>query len=469
MKLLVPLSFALLIFGGPRLSGSAETPVDRQTTLALTPPMGWNSWDSYGLTVKEAEVKANADWLARNLRQYGWKYVVVDEGWYLQNPESKGKPSWRYTLSKDGRYTPAPNRFPSATDGAGFKPLADYVHSLGLKFGIHIIRGIPREAVMRNLPIEGSSFRAADAANQSDACYWRSDASTPPAGKTYYWNTDNYGVRASAAGQAYYDSLARLYAGWGVDFVKVDCISSPYKAEEIRMISLALKKTGRPIVLSLSPGPTPVAEADEVRKYAQMWRISGDSWDVWGQQGLAQGLKAQFGRAAQWARYAETGHWPDADMLPIGYLGPHTLGEPRQSKFTHDEQRTLLTLFAMLRSPLMIGGNLPFTDSWTTSLLANRDVIEVNQDSTSGHPVITTADTVIWLAEGKKSREHYVAVFNIGDRRQTIQYAWEDVDLRRSDYEVLDLWNHKDLGTAKSLHLTLEPHASVLYRLLGAN
>jgi Alpha galactosidase A len=134
------------------------------------------------------------------------------------------------------------------------------------------------------------------------------------------------------------------------------------------MISLALKKTGRPIVLSLS----------------------------------SQGLKAQFGRAAQWAQFAETGHWPDADMLPIGYLGPHTLGEPRLTKFTHDEQRTLLTLFAMLRSPLMIGGNLPFTDSWTTSLLTNPDVIQVNQHSTSGHPLITTADIVIWLTEGER-------------------------------------------------------------------
>ena len=111
--------------------------MDRQTLLAPTPPMGWNSWDSYRLTVRESDVRANAEWMAAHLKQYGWEYIVVDEGWYLQNPESNGKPSWRFTIGREGRYVPAPNRFPSSQGGQGFKPLADYTHSLGLKFGIH--------------------------------------------------------------------------------------------------------------------------------------------------------------------------------------------------------------------------------------------------------------------------------------------------------------------------------------------
>ena len=156
--------------------------------LAPTPPMGWNSWDAYGLTITEAEFKANADWMAHRLKPFGWQYVVVDEGWYLQNPESGGKPAWQFTLDNEGRFAPASNRFPSAENGAGFKPLADYVHSLGLRFGIHIIRGVPREAVAKNLPIAGSSFHATDAADPSD---------------TSSWNPDNYGVKANAAGQAY--------------------------------------------------------------------------------------------------------------------------------------------------------------------------------------------------------------------------------------------------------------------------
>ena len=235
--------------------------------LAATPPMGWNSWDSYGLTIDEAEFKANADWMAKRLKQFGWQYAVVDEGWYLQNPESSGKPAWQFTLDNQGRFMPAPNRFPSAANGAGFKPLADYAHSLSLKFGIHLIRGIPREAVAKNLPILDSAYHAAEAADPSDTCSW---------------NPDTYGVRGNPAGQAYYNSLAKLYASWGLDFIKVDCISSrPYSATEIHMISAALKKTGRPIVLSLSPGPTSLAVADDVRQNAQMWRISDDFWDYW--------------------------------------------------------------------------------------------------------------------------------------------------------------------------------------------
>ena len=235
------------------------------TELAPAPPMGWNSWDSYGLTVTEAEYKANVQWLHRHLQPLGWQYVVVDEGWYLRQPGQKGA-AQGFVMDATGRYLVADNRFPSAASAAGFKPLADWVHSLGLKFGLHIIRGIPREAVEKNLPIAGSGFHAADAANTADTCRW---------------NSDNYGLKANAASQAYYDSIIKLYAGWGVDFIKVDCISRPYQADEIHMMSAAIGKSGRPMVLSLSPGPTPIEEADDVRKYAQQWRISDDMWDTW--------------------------------------------------------------------------------------------------------------------------------------------------------------------------------------------
>ena len=162
------------------------------TNLAPTPPMGWNSWDSYGLTVTETEFKANVTWFHRHLQPLGWQYVVVDEGWYLQHPGQKGA-AQGFVMDADGRYLVANNRFSSS----GFKPLADWVHSLGLKFGIHIIRGIPREAVEKNLPIAGSSFHAADAANTADTCRW---------------NADNYGLKNNAAAQAYYDSIIKLYA-----------------------------------------------------------------------------------------------------------------------------------------------------------------------------------------------------------------------------------------------------------------
>src|SRR5438874_735870 len=202
-----------------------------QSPLAPTPPMGWNSWDGYGTTIKEADVKANAAWMAAHLKPSGWQYVVVDMEWFVTNPTPEGNSkTFDYSLDDSGRYVPAVNRFPSAANGAGFKPLADYVHSLGLKFGIHILRGVPKQAVAKNLPIAESSYRAADAANTSDTCAW---------------NPDNYGLDTSKpAAQAYYDSIANLYASWTGDLIKVDCISSrPYKGDEIRMLSTALGKT----------------------------------------------------------------------------------------------------------------------------------------------------------------------------------------------------------------------------------
>src|SRR5499427_4033145 len=268
IMILVPACAVLgTIFMGSTPAAPQSAPV-----LAATPPMGWNSWDAYGETVSEADIRANAKWMAEHLKKFGWEYVVADSGWYVTNHSAgTNAENAQFSLDAYGRYTPAVNTIPSAAGGAGFKPLADFVHSLGLKFGLHILRGIPKEAVRRNLPIAGTKFHAADAADMNDTCPW---------------NPFNFGLDASKpAAQAYYDSLARQFAVWGVDFVKVDCIAGhPYKGDEIRLISKALQssttlsKNGRPIVLSLSPGPTSLDKADEVLQYAQMWRISDDIW-----------------------------------------------------------------------------------------------------------------------------------------------------------------------------------------------
>ncbi len=330
----------LFCAGLPAIAGDAA--------LAPAPPMGWNSWDSYGRTINETQFKNNAHWMAKHLKRFGWQYVVIDEGWYISNPEINAQ-DYKFLLSKDGRFVPAPNRFPSAANDAGFRPLADFVHSLGLKLGIHIIRGIPREAVARNLPIADSRYYAQDAADPSDTCPW---------------NAYNYGVKSSEAGQAYYDSVIKLYAIWHVDFIKVDCIADhPYKPDDIRMLAIAIKKTGWPIVLSLSPGPTALSNAAEVSKYAEMWRICDDFWDHWGsweKHEWSQSLYQQFATTAKWASLAAPGDWPDADMLPLGHLGPHPGdGELRETRFTRDEQRTMMTLWSIVRSPLVMGGDFP--------------------------------------------------------------------------------------------------------------
>ena len=433
--------------------GANSPAAEEQTPLAATPPMGWNSWDSYGETVTEPDIRANAAWMAEHLKSYGWQYIVVDEGWYVTNQSARpAGAAAEFSLDGNGRYIPAVNTIPSAENSAGFKPLADYVHSLGLKFGIHILRGIPKEAVAKNLPIAGSRFRARVAADITDSCPW---------------NTYNYGLKAdSPAAQAYYDSIAKLYAGWGVDFLKVDCISShPYKGDEIRMLSRALRKVHRPIVLSLSPGPAPLDKAAELSRYSQMWRISDDVWDVWySDKDFPQGVGNQFARTAKWAASSGPGHWPDADMLPLGRLEPNAgWGKPRTTRLTHDEQRTLLTLWSIFRSPLIMGGNLTLCDEWTQSALTNAELIGVDQHSTGSHAVISTDKAAVWLSTPESGDGAYIAVFNLDAAPQSIHYSWKDLGLKRSKYTLRDLWEHEDQGSKEFVDVTLPAHGSAIY------
>jgi len=434
-------------------SAAAVSSDDRN--LAETPPMGWNSYDSYGTTINEAQVKANARSLADHLKRFGWRFVVVDMEWYVTNPTPSGNSrNSHYAMDAFGRYTPALNRFPSAANEAGFKPLAAYVHSLGLKFGIHILRGIPKEAVEKDLPIADSDYHASQAADRSDTCPW---------------NPDNYGIAANTpAGHAYYLSIARLYAAWGVDFIKIDCIAShPYKGDEIAMISRALNQSRRSTLMSLSPGAAPLDKLDELRGHAQMWRISDDIWDLWhSEKSYPQGVGDQFSLAAVWAPLTARGHWPDLDMLPIGRLGPSPgWGPPRQTRLTNDEQRTLMTLWSISRSPLMIGGNLTEMDEWTTSLLTNREILAVDQHATDSRQVLDDGRTVIWLAQTSDGDGEYLAVFNRAENIQVIERNWKELGLEGNSYRLRDAWEHKNLGRARSLKIQLPGHGCVLYRV----
>ncbi len=412
--------------------------------------MGWNSWDSFGAAVTEEEVKANADYLAKNLQQFGWKYIVVDIQWYAST--AKGHtylPGAKLEMDVYGRLIPAVNRFPSAANGAGFKPLADYVHSKGLLFGIHIMRGIPKEAVTKVLPIKETPYDAHDIADPDNLCVW---------------NPDMMGVDTTKPGsQAYYDSLAELYASWGVDFIKADDMASHlYQPAEIRALSLAIRKSGRPMVVSLSPGPAPISEVEFLRKYAEMWRISDDFWDSW------PSLKEQFPRAAAWAPLSRPGAWPDADMLPLGKIGdPDDKGSRRWSNFAHDEQLTLMTLWSMMRSPLILGGDLPANDAFTLSLLTNPEVIEVDQKSSGNHQAFESGNIIAWVADAPSSKDKYVAVFNLSDKEERVSVAWNELKLPFAKGRVRDLWERKELGVAEKVDRRIPPHGALLVRVRG--
>ena len=448
----------------------------QQAMVAPTPPMGWNSWDAYGLTITEEQFRANVNVLKTKLQPFGWQYAVIDEGWYFFNPDDRPTPDkLHYAVDTHGRYVPVPARFPSTMGRGGigrpsagkmqttieetsFKALGDYVHGQGLKFGIHIVRGIPRVSVERNLPIDGSEFKAQDAADTSDACGW---------------DPTNWGVKDTPAGQAWYDSLLKQYADWGVDLLKVDCISDhPYKASEIRQIRKAIDKAGRPMVLSLSPGPTNLSHAQEVGELSNMWRISNDVWDLWapaGRQsdGFPQNIRAQFGLLASWATYAKANNWPDADMLPLGQLRPSAgWGQPRASRLTLEEQRSLMTLWGIARSPLILGANLTLLDAPTLALLTNRDLIRVNQTATHSEQVLQDGDLIAWRAD-LPGGEKAVALFNLGDTEMNLtrQLAEFGKDLGGRDWAVRNIWGG---GVAISGHEFVErvpPHGCVLLML----
>ena len=439
--------FAAVLLGCP-----SDTPLPAQrATLAQTPPMGWNSWDAYGTTVREGEVKSNADVMASDLKQYGWEYIVVDIQWYESQAKAHGyRLGAQLEMDGYGRLIPAVNRFPSAAGGQGFKSLAEYVHGKGLKFGIHILRGIPRQAVVQNSPILGTNLHAADIADQQSLCAW---------------NTDMYGVDMSKPGaQAYYDSIVAQYAAWGVDFIKADDMSRPYHKAEIEALHRAIARTGRPIVLSLSPGAAPLEELTNLRENAQMWRIEDDLWDDW------KSIKEMYLRAQSWASLVVPGHWPDADMLPLGHIGIRAeRGEDRLSRLSHDEQKTTMTLWAMLRSPLMFGGDLPTLDPFTRSLLANAEVLGIDQHSSKSHIAYTSGDLHVWTSKDERSGDEYVAIFNLGDAPVTAYLDWKQVGISTTPLQVRELWSNEILTHPKAIEAVVKPHGTILYRVARAS
>jgi alpha-galactosidase len=412
--------------------------------VAPTPPMGWNSWDCYGTTVTEAEVLANAEFMAERMLHVGWDTVVVDIQWYEPTARAGGyNDSPPVELDAHGRQVPAVNRFPSAAGGAGFGPLADAVHALGLKLGVHVMRGIPRRAVELDLPVLGTSSTARDVADTSSVCSW---------------NPDNYGLdHDHPDAQAYYDSQVAQLVGWGVDLIKADDMLAPYHDAEIAAYARAVERAvaspargGRPVVLSLSPGThLSTAHLPHLRENATMWRVSDDLWDRW------EDVHAQFTRMARWAPHQRPGAWADADMLPLGRIGIRAeRGEDRPSRLTGDEQRTLLTLWCVSRSPLMMGGDLPTTDPGTVAMLTHRDLIELLQHSTDGQEVLREGDLVVWTARGTAGGAdgaRYVAVFWTGDAPTTVHLPASSVGLpTRPGARGTELWTGADITTTPS-------------------
>lgn len=387
--------------------------------------MGWNSWDCYGAAVTEDIVRKNAEFMAKNLKQYGWEYVVVDIQWSAPNAKShEYDPFTELCMDEYSRLIPAENRFPSSAGGKGFAPLAEYVHSLGLKFGIHIMRGIPRQAVHRNTKIKGTDKTAREIAKTASICAW---------------NTDMYGVDPEKEGaRAYYDSIFELYASWGVDFIKCDDIARelPHEEAELVMLSESLRSCGRDMVLSLSPGAALLEKAELYKQVSDMWRITDDFWDKW------ELLYAMFERAEKWCTHSGAGHWPDADMLPIGPI-LQDYDAANRTKFTENEQITMLTLWSIFRSPLMIGGEMTGFDKFTMSLLTNEEILKMHKNARHSHQVwrreINGSEYILWTAANAEGGG-YFALFNAGEKNGTIKLDLTDLEAA-DKLDCTELWS----------------------------
>lgn len=457
-----------------------------KNSFAPTPPMGWNSYDYYNTSVTEASVRANAEYMAAHLKQAGWEYVVIDIEWYSYDtgtqPEYQYIPFGRVEMDEHSRLIPCPDKFPSSAGGKGFKPLADYIHSLGLKFGIHIMRGVPRAAAHEHSRIMGTDVTADRIADPSNICFW---------------NPDMYGVRPElAASQAYYDSIFELYASWGVDFVKCDDIcreDMPTAHEEIRMLHEAIQKSGRPIVLSLSPGPAKIAEAEYYAKNANMWRITDDFWDTWPL------LKEMFRRCDIWQGRVSPGCYPDCDMLPIGKIGKFFGNGPeRPSNLTPDEQKLMMTLWCIFGSPLMIGGELTLLTERERELLTNADLLAMSHCAENARQIRRSTEDAVWasynevpncaqedktLSEAADSASKnveneavvprreggisYIAVFNLDDEERGIN-VWNGEVVSRGfegfeGRELTELFSGQRVQPGGSLAVTVPAHGVKVY------
>ena len=452
MKLSIKLHTTLILTALLRGVLTAHSADAAYWSWAKTPPMGWNSWDCYGAGVWQTDALANADYMAAHLKSHGWNIITIDIQWYEPLAHTtEYRQGAILETDANGRLLPAPNRFPMTSESRSFKPIADYLHERGLKFGLHLMRGIPRQAVDRdNAPILGTPYHAADIADKSNVCRW---------------NGDMYGVDMSKPGaQEYYDSVFAQLAAWDLDFVKVDDLAG--HTAEIQAVRKAIDRTGRPIVFSISPGGSSVERGEFISTHANMWRISGDFWDSWG------ALYAQFARLNSWTPFRGPGHWPDADMIPFGNVRAWTTNG--WTKFTRDEHYTLMTLWCIGRSPLILGGNLPMNDDFTLSLLTNDEVIAVNQNSVNNHQLFNTNNQAAWIAEVPGSNDKYLAMFNMSPPppppksiRISVQLA--DLGLAGSA-KVRDLWKHTDLGAVTgTISEEVNSHGAVLLRIHPEN
>lgn len=452
-------------------SSAADRTTAERRRLTRTPPLGWNSFDCFGGRATEKILRANLEAMDARLKPHGYRYFVVDIGWYAEHsPEVDRDRRHATTIRIDdyGRPVPAPQSFPH-----GLEPIIDEAHARGLRFGVHIMRGIPRQAVEENLPVLGTAYRAHDIADVTSTCDWC---------------PYNYGIDMGKPGaQEYYDSYVSMLAGWGVDFIKADDITG-FPAE-IDGVATAIERSGRPIVLSLSPGGQADPTCADAYRVADMVRTTRDIWDN------RAGLERAFDAWRAWAGLGGEGFWPDLDMIPFGRLtvwnpwpesGPESgsdltheqnaelggRGYTRMSALTTDQKQTFITMRALASSPLFMGGDLPTSDDLSFDLITDPDVLGCNQHGDPGVLIHDGDDIEVWRSQHlSNSAAGWVGVFNRRPTGRSVRVSAAHLGFTNPPQALYDTWKQEDLTESAlregRLDLDLGPDGVAFLRFGG--
>ncbi|HEX7903211.1 MAG TPA: putative Ig domain-containing protein [Chitinophagaceae bacterium] len=391
-------------------------------TIALTPPMGWNSWNIYASKVTQELVLANAKaMVSSGLIDHGWSYMNIDDVW-------QGK--------RGGTYHAI---LPDSTTFPDMQGLCDEVHKIGLKIGTYSTPWT--ESYGHH--IGGSSMNAEGIFERTKENIPRNKKQLPYAIGTYkFWEND-----------------VKQFAAWGFDYLKYDW--NPIEFSETKEMYDLLRASGRDIILSLS-NSTPFASIAELSKVSNAWRTGGDIKDNW------KSLKSRLLTQDKWAPYAGPGHWNDPDMMIVGWVG---WGKgPRPTMLTPDEQYSHMSAWCLQSVPLLLGNDLTKLDAFTLSLLTNDEVIAVNQDPLGKQAVVVSKmDSCGVLAKDLEDGSKAAGLFNVTDsiaRKLTVK--WSDLGIE-GKYIVRDLWRQKDIGTFKDeFSADVNPHGVVMISLRKA-
>jgi alpha-galactosidase len=372
--------------------------------IALTPPLGWNSWNCWADSVSQEKVLRSAHaMVASGLAQHGWSYINIDD-------------AWQGTRGGELNAIQGNKKFPA------MKQLCDDVHALGLKIGLYSTPWITSYA--------GYCGGSADTAKGT----WSGEGK-----KEANWRHGSHAFLEQDAGQ---------WAAWGFDYLKYDW--NPLTVAHAGAMFKALRGSGRDIVFSLS-NSADVALAAEWPKVANSWRTTGDIWDYWQNNGADwnYGVSEIGFSMDPWQASSGPGHWNDPDMLVVGMVGWGPTLHP--TRLTPDEQYSHITLWCMLSAPLLIGCDLEQLDAFTLGLLTNDEVLAVDQDALGRQAVrVATVGAIDVYLKPLEDGSHAIAFFNRGNTKEAFVFnKFPRIGLGDGILAVRDLWRQEDLPDVK--------------------